>query len=112
MEPQPIICDFCGAAAPGWRYPAHNFEMAPGIGSHGDWAACDECAALIEAGDRDGLLRRCAESSGMLHIPSIVGELRRVHNLFFSNRMGSVEKIDNPAAEVSLGIIAEEPNDA
>lgn len=40
-------CDFCSIPHPTWRYPCHDFGVPP-YGSVGDWAACDDCHALIE----------------------------------------------------------------
>ena len=56
------ICDFCSEPNVVWRYPAQNFvayAVAGVVGqSVGDWAACTVCHALIEDGDRCGLLER------------------------------------------------------
>jgi hypothetical protein len=46
----PLICDFCGADAPGWYYPAGTFDGPDRTRSMGDLLACDECHRLIEAG--------------------------------------------------------------
>ena len=54
----PLICDFCGAAAPGWYYPAGTFDGPDRTRSMGDLLACDECHRLIEAGKRAGLAER------------------------------------------------------
>lgn len=51
------ICDFCvNQRQPvAWSYPAKDFSI--GLqGSIGDWAACDRCSDLIEAGNVAALL--------------------------------------------------------
>lgn len=51
------ICDFCSAPHPTWLYPADSFEMRrDGWGSTADWAACEECSALIEAKQHDAVV--------------------------------------------------------
>lgn len=51
------ICDFCSAPHPTWVYPAATFEMRrEGWGSDGDWAACEECSALIERKQHDAVI--------------------------------------------------------
>lgn len=100
-------CDFCSEIGPAWWYPAKNF-IAFDIGSlvstsEGSWAACMTCHGLIEAGDRKGLADRSAalfvvgnpESADV--IGSLRGELKRIHDLFFENRIGPAQPI---AAEV------------
>ena len=53
-----MICDFCSSESPAWRYPATSFLDARGSQSVSDWIACEECHALIAAGNRDGLAAR------------------------------------------------------
>lgn len=51
-------CDFCSSLEPAWVYPAGNFDVAElQWGSSGGWTACEACAALIEKGDHDRLVR-------------------------------------------------------
>ena len=53
-------CDFCSLPRPGWRFPANSFidkQYEVGL-SVGDWAACEQCAALIQTEDWIGLARR------------------------------------------------------
>ena len=56
------ICDFCSYPSVVWCYPARSFVayIVANIGgeSVGDWAACEQCHRLIEAGDRAGLMER------------------------------------------------------
>lgn len=52
------ICDFCLAPDPTWEFPANPTLIPDGRfdASPDDWAACDECRELIEAGDFDALV--------------------------------------------------------
>ena len=62
-SPDEAICDFCNSPAPGWGYPARDFEIDLNgsggrvltIKSAGAWAGCEKCSGLIENGDFDGL---------------------------------------------------------
>ncbi len=65
-------CDFCSSPSVAVCYPAYSSRLIlipdkdgeiRGIGdSIGGWAACVECAQLIEAGDHEGLAKRSAET--------------------------------------------------
>jgi len=72
------VCDFCSDPHEQItnRYHVPDFGLAGmatnpkddvGWASKGDWAACEKCHRLIEAGDRDGLSRRSLESFFKLH---------------------------------------------
>lgn len=62
-------CDFCSSPAVRWRYPARDVNMGVVLSggksvmhnSRGDWAACDTCHDMIEAGDYTSLLNRSIE---------------------------------------------------
>ena len=62
------VCDFCSGPEIRWDYPATTFEIPTpaelpvGLTSVDGWAACDACAALIDAGDRAGLAVRTVEA--------------------------------------------------
>lgn len=101
-------CDFCSAPEPLWAYPARDFVAylaLPLVGeSVGAWAACEECHRLIEAGDREGLAVRsldelifqCPEAA--IAAPALREELRRLHEMFFANRVGTaVRTVAEPA---------------
>lgn len=58
------LCDFCGEANPAWIYACRSFRLdviainptsgeslVIDEGSHDDWAACETCKTLIEAGN-------------------------------------------------------------
>jgi hypothetical protein len=94
-------CDFCSGPKPTWKYPCEDFVLAGTVlGSDGAWAACDECASLIEQNDRKGLAARCLETFHLVHpdaqyLPrrSVRKTLEEIHRYFFRHRDGSVERI-------------------
>jgi len=106
------ICDFCSSPDIHWRYEANNFlEVTTMWGSAGDWAACNECHALIEADDRTGLTNRSVDTyftnyPGMLPDTKetrahLFREISMLHAAFFKARTTSearVEKKENPHA--------------
>lgn len=98
-----LVCDFCSSDNPQWDYPARDFvgEAHSNFvsSSDGDWAACSECHALIEAGDRSNLALR---SLGLLlckapeltdHADEIYQELLALHQKFFTHRLGAAAPI-------------------
>ena len=97
-----MICDFCHAPAPLWRFRAQPFVLDYGIGvqsaSDADWAACETCRELIHVGDRAGLVDRAMQVAP--RIPGAceteVRELRSwAHSLFFRHRLpGEPTRID------------------
>lgn len=92
-----MFCDFCSAPDPSWRFEARPFATVCGsvvATSDARWAACDECCALILAGNRVGLLER-----GVARVPDIP-QLREwvkiAHRGFFENRLdGAPVRIEN-----------------
>lgn len=55
-----IICDFCSAPRPKWRYRCRTFVAFETRDytidqSVGDWAACDQCKDMIDRGDFEKL---------------------------------------------------------
>lgn len=62
-----MLCDFCNAEGPVWSYhaiPIHAVPIYAGgpggttICYDAEWAACEACAALVDARDRAGLAER------------------------------------------------------
>lgn len=103
-----LQCDFCSVPGPEWRYPARSFVAycAPNVAgeSVGDWAACDQCRALIEADDRRGLAQRSLDELILKH-PEACGaaaalyeNLAELHQQFFANRSGPAVPITANAA--------------
>lgn len=103
-----LICDFCSAPAPAWRYPARTFLaycVANVAGeSVGDWAACDECHKLIEAEDRKSLAQRSLDELILKHPEArpaaavLYEDLAELHNQFFAHRSGVAVPINAEAA--------------
>ena len=93
------ICDFCSGANPLWRYPATTFRDSFGSKSVEDWLACEACHAMIEAGDRGGLIERAFRCPG---IPPVVAMRGRewvrnyvvdLHKRFRRNRRGQPHRM-------------------
>lgn len=94
------VCDFCLASDPTWEYPATDMPVKghPLIDeSTGEWAACDECHALIEAKKLGALVERCAqaqlgaETPADVHappLPILRRQLRENMLRFFDARTG------------------------
>lgn len=58
-----MTCDFCLHPKPTVLFEAEDFEAIKGIAaSKGKWAACPECAALVEEAKWDKLADRCLTS--------------------------------------------------
>ena len=100
-----MICDFCTFPLVAWRFEAVPFGLDYGHAiatSDSGWAACEDCADLILAGDRDGLVERALRiSPGIPGAPEDeVRELQRwAHDLFFLHRIGAAPtRIATPAA--------------
>jgi hypothetical protein len=90
-----MICDFCSSPDPVWRGPAISFPVFEAkSASEGAWAACDTCAALINAGDRMGLARRSAETfSAKYSVPFDMTPFLELHAMFFEHRCGPIIRI-------------------
>jgi hypothetical protein len=116
-------CDFCNDPAIRWRFHARRSQtVSPdSIGSHGvrlhyldrsdhpqdtDWAACDECKALIVGGRRDALVERALTSPHsdwvvLLQTMSLSRDERRklrrtirnLHDTFWKNREGPPQEV-------------------
>lgn len=92
-----MICDFCSAPNPRWRYPASDVQVAPGAMSESDWLACDQCAYCIRSNDWEMLARRSLETrnarmlrdAGMSD-SQILAHIAIVHRAFRHARIGGV----------------------
>jgi hypothetical protein len=95
-------CDFCSSPSITRLYDAldhvalrvSGFDLA----SEGAWAACDDCATLIDANDREGLLARSLDSffdlnpqipRNLLTRQALEQVLREIHRQFFAHRRNS-----------------------
>ncbi len=99
-----IICDFCTAqTARPWCYPCRAFVAwelpadqnilgVPVVAdSPDDWAACDACHALIEAGDWEALAQRSAADSLSTRLglrDHALAMMRDLHAKFRAHRAG------------------------
>ena len=94
-----FICDFCSEPNVVCGYPAQNFvayAVAGVIGqSVGNWAACTVCHALIESGDRSGLLERSVRRLFEKHPDmrpdeaEVREQLGAIHRMFFAHQTGA-----------------------
>lgn len=93
------VCDFCSTVSNAGEdkvYEARDITVAIGgpLGDHasrGNWGACQECAALIDADNRKGLLDRAVKCMAKV-APEMPAELIRMvvggsHNAFFKARI-------------------------
>jgi len=104
------VCDFCSSTANArWTYPARDFPMSvdttaldtTAYMSRGDWLACDDCHALIQAGDLACLATRCVDyelpRTRSRQRGELFREIRDLHDRFMANRTGDpyVKEDDN-----------------
>ena len=102
-----LQCDFCSAPCPSWRYPARSFiaYRASNLAgeSVGDWAACDACHKLIEAGDRYSLAHHSLVELILKHPEAraaaeiLFQDLAELHRQFFEHRCGPAVPIADAA---------------
>jgi hypothetical protein len=65
-----VVCDFCLGPGPTWEFPAAPMPIVghATIGASDDeWAACDECAALVTASRLGELVERCVQRQRELY---------------------------------------------
>lgn len=97
----PPKCDFCSTRPVRWSYPARTFVRTIGVtdvGSDGNWAACEDCYALIQAGNRDALVKRSMalfpqNNPDMANLNRqerrvLSREIRRTQDSFWEHRLG------------------------
>jgi hypothetical protein len=61
IAPGQWVCDFCCNPGPTWQYPCGPVLLAGNpnaTASDDEWAACDECRALIDARNVGSLVER------------------------------------------------------
>lgn len=109
-----LVCDFCEQPHPEWAYPTDDFSQELGAASgrieynsSGGWAACQECYELIEANERDELVRRSLRSMGVpLTDWKLQKRVRALHDEFFLMRSGDPipdeEYVDPPGKEAGV----------
>lgn len=71
----PPVCDFCLAPGPAWQHPAGLMALVDSPAgadlSDDEWAACESCHALIQAGDVDGLIERALDEQPVNQPPGL-----------------------------------------
>jgi hypothetical protein len=85
-----MVCDFCSAPDPCWRFEAQPFATVCGgvvAASDSGWAACDACCALIVAKDLAGLLMRGVQL--IPDIPELREWVRIAHQAFFDHQLNT-----------------------
>lgn len=96
-EPGNLYCDFCTGENPEYAYPCKDLEFIAELSaSKGEWCACKTCRDLVEAGDRQSLMRRAKDH--LMHNPEFAGDeafviraVEMLHGMFWANRI-QVEK--------------------
>lgn len=95
----PPVCDFCSSEKIAWSYPCKSFAINLPVtnvtaNSIEDWAACMECHAFIQRGDRAGLATRSIETQreelekASININVAIGWVTRLHKKFWESRLG------------------------
>jgi hypothetical protein len=93
------VCDFCCEGEPVTGFPCRDFAIVNAEGPNarydGGWAACRECAELVEADSRERLVDRSVESF-IRQYPAIAAtfppgqltcDIRRRHRGFWTYRI-------------------------
>ena len=88
-----IVCDFCSSPDVLWSYPAVDFQVEGTrlLASEGGWAACHDCATLIEADDRDGLAQRALSTAPAFMRERCLPFMTALHAQFFRARRGPAQ---------------------
>jgi hypothetical protein len=99
-------CDFCNSHDVVWRYRAHSFVIRTIMsvqgevvnfpwGSEGDWAACEKCSTLIEAGKWGKLADHSLKTHPLYPIlwesdrPIVRKAIIQLHTEFRARRIGN-----------------------
>jgi hypothetical protein len=115
--PIELVCDFCSSPDVLYRAVCAPFDLegVPGIPlqqhSIDDWAMCADCAILVTAGERKGLLKRANESFDGLYRgllasdPALAGlrddTLREAHEKFWKHYMGEIVEVSKADRELT-----------
>jgi len=91
-----VVCDFCQAKPVTWAYPCTDFVLEViGYKNIGEWAACENCHALIEQGNKTMLLAKSVATHPLLTRQSdpetlefVLAQVYLLHEGFFGHRTG------------------------
>lgn len=122
-NPATLVCDFCSEQNPTWCYPCVMINQAGPDGSaitgdmvavddegnphimalyedNPDFAACDACHDLVEAGEQVALAIRSIERFVLAHgnVPQdyIINMVTAVHSRFWQTRNGPAQAVTVP----------------
>lgn len=94
-----VKCDFCSRPDPTWTHPAESFNDGIGGRSIDAWLACDQCNALIAAGDLEGLVRRALRDNADGRIRALaydawaINYARNLYRGFWRARKGTPQRV-------------------
>lgn len=95
-------CDFCSDEEPQWILPAKDFEVLKDHISHGDWSACDKCAALIRKGRWYDIVDRAsaiwARKEGRPMPAEVQNSLHVMYALLRKNLAGELRPVNPPGS--------------
>lgn len=97
-EPRPVsppsdwrgVCDFCRFGSAAWVLPVKDFTTPIGTQSGGGWAACDDCAALIERNQWNALIRRVVADIPEYQSVTAQTNLKTLYRLVRKNTAGAI----------------------
>lgn len=62
-----FMCDFCLSENARWALPVEDYQSSDKGQNVGDWAACDECAEMLRAGDWNKLTTKAVKAMRARH---------------------------------------------
>lgn len=105
---QPLLCDFCAAnnAPPKWVYHCDSFRAMDiirpanviAINAIDDWASCDSCSELIDAGKWNELAEKSVrsylkKSGSKLPLHILLPGVRDIQSRFARFKYGKKERL-------------------
>lgn len=110
IAPGQAVCDFCTHPEPKWEYPCGPVAIVGNDlmdASDDEWAACDRCHELIEAGDPMALVQHAVKAQrdqplapGWIQPPVKLQIEGMIHNVmaFMKARKGPARPWSEPSA--------------
>lgn len=91
-------CDFCQADHPTFVVPCRPFELEilPQHGSTADWAACEVCARLVDAGHWAKLRRRAIRAFERVAGEPVQPEVEHAIKLLYAQLRENIEGSSRP----------------